>query len=50
MIANGVGETRARARYTARISNTGLGRVTVAGTPKCDVRPAAANVSCGPER
>lgn len=50
VIASGVGETRARARYTARIANTGLGRVTVAGTPKCDVRPATANVSCGPER
>lgn len=43
---DGPGQTTARARYTASVGNTGLGHVTVAGTPKCDVRGGGA-VTCG---
>lgn len=45
---DGPGETKAAARYRAEVTNTGLGAVTVAGTPKCEVRsPAGGPVSCG---
>ena len=44
----GTGETRAMARYTAQVSTTGLGRVTVLGTPKCIVKAVADGpVVCG---
>lgn len=45
---DGPGEVAARARYTATITNAGLGHVTVAGTPKCEIKSAAGGpVSCG---
>lgn len=45
---DGPGEVAARARYTATVTNTGLGRVGVAGSPKCIVNsPAGGPVSCG---
>ncbi len=45
---DGPGETTAQARYTATVSSTGLGRVTVAGKPKCTVQPpAGGSVTCG---
>ncbi|MFM9827564.1 MAG: GIN domain-containing protein [Sphingomonas sp.] len=45
---DGTGETNARARYTARVTTNGLGRVTVAGNPKCDVRALAGGpIICG---
>ena len=45
---DGAGETRGRARYTAQVVSNGLGRVTVAGTPKCTIRAAAGGpVQCG---
>lgn len=45
---DGPGETTARARYTADVVNSGLGRVTIAGTPKCRVKADAGGpVTCG---
>lgn len=44
---DGPGEVAARARYTALVSSSGLGRVAVAGNPKCTVRAAAGQVVCG---
>ncbi len=45
---DGPGETTARARCTATVTNTGLGRVAIAGTPKCLVNSAAGGpVTCG---
>jgi hypothetical protein len=45
---DGTGETLARARYRAQVSNTGIGTVSVAGTPKCEVlAPAGGTVTCG---
>ncbi len=45
---DGPGEVAARARYTADVVNTGLGRVTIAGTPKCQVKTAGGGpVLCG---
>ncbi|HEU0045349.1 GIN domain-containing protein [Sphingomonas sp.] len=45
---DGAGEATARARYTANVTNTGLGRIAVAGTPKCMVRSDAGGpVTCG---
>ncbi|WEK44344.1 MAG: DUF2807 domain-containing protein [Candidatus Sphingomonas colombiensis] len=41
---DGTGETRATARYTAQVTTTGLGKVTVLGSPKCTVK----TVSDGP--
>lgn len=38
----GVGAISARARYTAQVSDTGLGSVEIAGPAKCIVRGAAA--------
>lgn len=44
----GLGTIAARARYTAQVSSSGLGAVTVAGRPKCRVTAAAgAPVTCG---
>ena len=42
----GTGETRGRGRYTARVSNAGIGRVTVLGPAKCTVTPPSAPVTC----
>lgn len=45
---DGTGETKAAARYTANITTTGLGRVTVAGDPACTVKALAGGpVICG---
>ncbi len=45
---DGTGETRAAARYTAEVTDTGLGRVTVTGPAKCTVTaPAGGQVACG---
>ena len=47
---DGAGETRAQARFTAQVVNTGLGRVTVSGNAKCGIKAAAGGpVSCGPK-
>lgn len=44
----GVGETRARARYTADVTNTGQGSIVVAGNAKCTVRGVpGGTVACG---
>lgn len=44
---DGPGATRARARFTARVTNTGLGQVAVAGHPKCSVTANAGGpVAC----
>lgn len=46
----GVGEVTAGARFTANVTTTGLGKVTVLGAPKCQVRaPAGGAVVCGGE-
>ena len=45
---DGTGETRAAARYTAQVTDTGLGRVSVTGPAKCTVTaPAGGPVECG---
>jgi hypothetical protein len=45
---DGTGAIRARARYIATGSNTGLGTITVTGGPKCTFRtPAGGRVDCG---
>ncbi|GAA0659182.1 hypothetical protein FHT00_002009 [Sphingomonas insulae] len=45
---DGLGSVTARARYTAQVSNTGLGTITIAGRPKCRVTAiAGAPVTCG---
>lgn len=45
---DGLGTIAARARYTAQVSSTGLGTITVAGRPKCRVTAGAgAPVTCG---
>lgn len=45
----GLGETKAQACYTATVTNSGLGRVTVTGGAKCVVKAAAGGpVTCGP--
>ena len=45
---DGVGETKAAARYTAQVTNTGLGTVTITGNAKCRVDAAAGGpVVCG---
>lgn len=47
---DGPGEVRARARYTAQVSDGGLGAVSIAGRPKCQIRaPAGGPVACGGE-
>ena len=43
---DGPGEIAARARYMATVANGGLGKVTVAGTPKCRVT-GGGPVRCG---
>lgn len=45
---DGVGETKAAARYTAQVTNGGLGTVTITGPAKCQVDAAAGGpVVCG---
>ncbi|MGA1798345.1 DUF2807 domain-containing protein [Sphingomonas sp. 4RDLI-65] len=45
---DGVGETKAAARYTAQVTNGGLGTVTIIGPAKCRVDAAAGGpVVCG---
>lgn len=45
---DGPGNLDLAARYTANITSTGLGTVTVAGSPSCTVRAAAGGpVKCG---
>lgn len=45
---DGLGTTTARARYTAQVSSTGLGTITIAGKPKCIVKAVAGSpVTCG---
>lgn len=49
--SDGAGETIAAARYTASVANSGVGQVTVLGTPKCTIRKSAAGpVVCGSDR
>jgi hypothetical protein len=38
----GVGQVRARARYTAQVSNIGLGSIEIAGPAKCVIRGQSA--------
>lgn len=48
VLVNGSGETRAAARYSANLTNAGLGTITVTGAPKCTVKaPAGGVVRCG---
>lgn len=45
---DGPGETQVTARYTANVTSTGLGRITVAGNPKCTAKaPAGGVIVCG---
>ncbi len=47
----GTGTVSIAARYTADVTNAGLGSVTVGGRPKCNLRGAVAGpVSCGAPR
>lgn len=47
-VLDGLGAISAQARYTAQVSNSGLGTVTIAGRAKCAVRAAAGGpVKCG---
>jgi Putative auto-transporter adhesin, head GIN domain len=49
--ADGTGEVRVAARYTADIVANGLGNVTVAGSPACRVKAAGGGaVVCTPKR
>jgi len=49
--AAGTGDVRVAARYTADIVSSGLGGVTVAGTPACRVRATGGGaVVCTPKR
>ena len=44
----GLGETKAHARYTADVSNAGQGSVTIGGNPKCTVRGVpGGTIACG---
>ena len=44
----GSGEVQASARFTADLTSTGLGAITVAGNPKCTARATAGGpISCG---
>ncbi|PAX07904.1 GIN domain-containing protein [Sphingomonas lenta] len=48
VLQDGPGETKAAARYTAKVTNAGLGLVEVAGRPKCTVSARAGGpVRCG---
>lgn len=49
LAADGIGDTAARARYTAQVSNTGVGQVTVSGDAKCAVR-GGGPITCGAGR
>lgn len=45
---DGPGQTRAAARFTATVTNTGLGQIDIAGSPACTVKaPAGGVVTCG---
>lgn len=45
---DGPGEATGRARFTANVANTGLGRVAITGSPKCTVLATAGGpVACG---
>ncbi len=45
---DGTGETLGSARFTAKVTTNGLGRVAVGGTPACTVKALAGGpVSCG---
>lgn len=51
VMLGGPGETRANARHTARVTNTGLGKVTISGAATCVARaPGGGPVSCGARR
>lgn len=44
----GLGETKAKARYTADVTNAGQGSVTIGGSPKCTVRGVSGGtIACG---
>lgn len=46
---DGPGETMVTARYTATLTSTGLGRIVVAGNPKCTAKAIAGGpIRCGP--
>ncbi|WP_375401810.1 GIN domain-containing protein [uncultured Sphingomonas sp.] len=48
VLLDGPGEIAAMARYDAQVTNTGLGSVSISGTPKCTVRARAGGpVACG---
>lgn len=45
---DGPGETQVTTRYTANVTSTGLGRIVVAGNPKCTVKALAGGpIKCG---
>jgi len=45
---DGTGETNAAAKFTAKVTTNGLGRVTVSGNPACTVNAIAGGpVICG---
>jgi len=47
-VMDGAGETRASARYTADLTNRGLGLIAIGGSPKCIVRGQSTGpVQCG---
>lgn len=47
-LMDGAGETRASARYTADLTNRGLGLITISGSPKCTVRGQSTGpIQCG---
>ena len=47
VLLDGPGEIAAAARYDAQVTNTGLGAVSIAGAPKCNVRARAGGpVAC----
>lgn len=51
VLQDGPGETKAAARYTAKVTNAGLGLVEVSGRPKCTVNARAGGpVRCGSEQ
>lgn len=48
LLLDGPGEMRATARFTAKVTTTGLGAATVYGKPACTVKAVAGGpVSCG---
>lgn len=47
---DGLGATRAKARYTAQVTNTGLGTVVIDGNARCTIKATAGGpVECGPK-